>query len=204
MSRVANRKPCGSPLKGPTADTFYANVAGSPLVFTVGGPQIQPLLAEFRDQRVLSFPAAKVIAWSCAGPLETLEPRSRSPATGGPSAWKPLPGSEGIRFDLSRLDAPGERPGQPDRPPVHPVCRPLPGVGRADSSPAGDRGRPGGRAGTAHRSGSGTPGRRRRALRHRRARERRGRSSSSPTRDGPIWSRPPEAAGDLPEDVFAP
>ena len=92
-------------LKGPTADTFYANVTGSPLVFTVGGPQLQPLLAEFRDHRVLSFPAAKVTRLVLRWPGRTLSLAREAGPAAGPSAWKRQPGSEGIRFDLSRLDA---------------------------------------------------------------------------------------------------
>jgi len=92
-------------LKGPTADTFYADVIGNPLVFTVGGPQIQPLLAEFRDHRVLTFPAAKVTRLVLRRPGQTLSlARDAGPAA-GPSTWRRQPGSEGIRFDLSRLDA---------------------------------------------------------------------------------------------------
>ncbi len=62
-------------------------------------------MAEFREHRVLTFPAAKVTRLVLRWPGQTLElAREARPAT-GPSAWKRLPGSEGIRFDLSRLDA---------------------------------------------------------------------------------------------------
>ncbi|MEJ7638214.1 MAG: DUF4340 domain-containing protein [Singulisphaera sp.] len=92
-------------LKGPTADTFYANVAGRPLVFTVGGPQIQPLLAEFRERRVLSFLVAKVTRLVLRWPGRTLSLAREAGPTAGPSVWKRQPDSEDIRFDLSRLDA---------------------------------------------------------------------------------------------------
>ena len=71
----------------------------------MGGPQIQPLLAEFREHRVLSFPAEKVMRLVLRWPGQTLSLTREAPPSGGPPVWKPQPGSEGIRFDLSRLDA---------------------------------------------------------------------------------------------------
>lgn len=92
-------------LKGPTADTFYAHVTGSPMVFIVGGPQIQPLLAEFREHRVVSFPAAKLTGLVLRWPGKSLSVAREAGPTAGPAVWTRQPGSEGIPFDLSRLDA---------------------------------------------------------------------------------------------------
>ena len=94
MRRVRTANPADF-AEGPTAETFYANVTGSPLVFTVGGPQIQPLLAEFRDHRVMAFPSEKVTRLVLRWPGQTLTSPAKPVPSAGPSAWKRLHGSEG-------------------------------------------------------------------------------------------------------------
>ena len=187
-------------LKGPTADTFYANVSGSPLVFTVGGPQLQPLLAEFREHRVLSFPAAKVCPWSFTGPV------GRWPSTAKPDSGRTLhlgrlPGSEGIRFDLSRLDALVTALADLNVPRFTQYAGPFPESAGLNCQRLAIEVEATGEIEKRRAQGRRCQGRR--CALHPVPPGARGRSSSSPTRDGATCSAPGTGV-ELPENVFAP
>lgn len=90
--------------KPPKAQSSYANIAGSPIVFTLGAAAVQTFEAEFHDRVVLTFPADKVEQLVLRWPDRTLSFTRQARPT-GPARWLPEPGIDITGFDLSKLDA---------------------------------------------------------------------------------------------------
>ncbi len=91
--------------KVPGGEDRYANVVGSPVVFTLGPEAVQPLLGEFHDRRVLAFPPGLVERLVLRWPdrLISFVPRDR-PGGQAPE-WRPEPGVDTTGLDVSKLSA---------------------------------------------------------------------------------------------------
>ncbi|WP_422930298.1 DUF4340 domain-containing protein [Singulisphaera sp. PoT] len=84
---------------------YYANLLGSPMVFTVLEGAAIPFHEEFRSRQVVSFPMKQVDRVTLTWPDQTLAFGHHPTPRGGPQDWNPLPGSEKPSFDLSRVDS---------------------------------------------------------------------------------------------------
>src|SRR5208283_2810399 len=82
----------GKPVPGKPG-TFYAAVDAQPFVFTLGAPALQAPLAEFHETLVLSFPADLIRRLVFHMPGRTLVFIRNPQPGGGPTGWKPEPGT---------------------------------------------------------------------------------------------------------------
>jgi Domain of unknown function (DUF4340) len=92
----------GKPVPGKPG-TFYAAVDAQQLVFTLGAPAVQAVLAEFHDTLVLSFPSDSIRRLVLRVPGRTLTLFRNPQPGGGPADWKPEPGTDTSGIDLSRF-----------------------------------------------------------------------------------------------------
>jgi hypothetical protein len=90
--------------KGPKPDQFYAEIEGSPMVFTLAAATIEPFQGEFHNRRVLAFPADKAARLVFRWPDRTI-PFVRQVRPNGPPIWRPEPGLQVSEFDLNKLPA---------------------------------------------------------------------------------------------------
>ncbi len=84
--------------------TVYASVDAQPFVFTLGAPAVQAILGEFHDTLVLSFQADSISRLVLRVPGRTLAFGRNPRPGGGPSDWKPEPGTNVTGIDLSRFN----------------------------------------------------------------------------------------------------
>ena len=87
-----------------TTDQVYANIEGSPIVFTLSAANVEPFESEFHDRRVLAFPPDKVkrlvLRWPGRALGFTREPRPAAPAQ-----WAAGPDADIAGFDMNKLNA---------------------------------------------------------------------------------------------------
>jgi hypothetical protein len=90
--------------KLPKPELSYANIEGSPLVFTLPDDAIRVFEAEFHNRRVLSFPPAAAHKLVLRWPARALAFKTQESRDGkGPVRWVPEADSNAAGFDVSRL-----------------------------------------------------------------------------------------------------
>jgi len=82
---------------------YYANIVGSPYVFTLAEGAVLPFHEEFRDRKVVSFSLKQVERVKLSWPGKSLSFTHHPTPRGGPLDWSPEPGTEKAQFDLSRI-----------------------------------------------------------------------------------------------------
>jgi hypothetical protein len=85
------------------AGSLFAALDGQPYVFTLGASAVQPMLAEFHDCQIFSFPAESVRRLLFHLPERTLAFFRTAQSQGGPADWQAEPGNEFLGLDLSRF-----------------------------------------------------------------------------------------------------
>jgi hypothetical protein len=88
----------------PKAQSFSANLVGSPIVFTLSASAVAPFEAEFHDRGVLTFPADQVERLVLRWPDRTFS-FTRPARPTGPAQWLPESGIDLSGFDLNKLNA---------------------------------------------------------------------------------------------------
>ncbi len=84
---------------------YYANLLGSPAVFTIPEGAVLPFHEEFRDRRVLSFAVKQVERVKLSWPKHSLSFSHHPTPRGGPQDWSLEPSGDKDHFDLSRIDS---------------------------------------------------------------------------------------------------
>jgi hypothetical protein len=93
----------GSKRKG--TEQYYANLEGSPVVFTLAAPAIAPFDAEFHDHRIFSFKPGQATRMVLTWPGRTLACVPQEDPGTRTTRWVPEPGTDAPGFDLSRLNS---------------------------------------------------------------------------------------------------
>ena len=83
---------------------YYASVEGQPFVFTLGTAAIQPLAAEFHETQVISLSPESIRRLAFRLPGRTLAFARTAQPTGSPTDWRPEPGTDASKVDLSRFN----------------------------------------------------------------------------------------------------
>jgi hypothetical protein len=91
--------------KLPKSDSWYANIEGSPVVFTLPGGVLALFEAEFHSHRVLAVPKETVRRLVLRWPGRTLAFRPQETPAGKGFRWVPEQGSDAAGFDVSRVDS---------------------------------------------------------------------------------------------------
>jgi hypothetical protein len=89
--------------KVPRSELSYANIEGSPIVFTLRAATIAPLAAEFHTHRIMAFSADQATRLVLRWPDRSLEFRTQEQPGGKGIAWVPESAASGVPFDVSRL-----------------------------------------------------------------------------------------------------
>jgi hypothetical protein len=87
----------------PKTDLSYANIEGSPIVFTLRAAQIEPFESELHNHRVMSFDPAEVRRVVLRWPGLTLAFKPQENPAGKGTMWVPESDADIQGFDLSRL-----------------------------------------------------------------------------------------------------
>jgi hypothetical protein len=90
--------------KGPKPEQFYADIEGSPIVFTLAAASVEPFRGEFHNRRVLAFPADRATRLVFRWPDRTI-PFVRQVRPNGPPLWRPERGVQVPEFDLNKIPA---------------------------------------------------------------------------------------------------
>jgi hypothetical protein len=91
--------------KLPTVDQWYANIEGSPAVFTLSARALGAFDAEFHTHRVLAFAPAAVRRLLLRWPGRTLAFKPQEAPAGKEMRWVPEDNAAASGFDASRLPA---------------------------------------------------------------------------------------------------
>ena len=89
--------------KVPRSDLSYANIEGSPIVFTLCAAAIDPFEAEFHTHRAMAFPKASARRLVLHWPVRTLAFKPQQDATGKGILWVPETTADTKGLDLTRL-----------------------------------------------------------------------------------------------------
>jgi hypothetical protein len=89
--------------KVPKTDFWYANIEGSPVVFTLRSAAIEPFEGEFHTHRVLAFPVAAAHRLLLHWPDLSASFKLQEAPAGKGFRWVPESGQDVKKFDLSRL-----------------------------------------------------------------------------------------------------
>lgn len=84
--------------------TFYAAVEGQPFLFALGTAAIQPLAAEFHETQVISLRPDSIRRLTFRAPGRTLAFARAAQPTGSPADWRPEPGTDASKIDMSRFN----------------------------------------------------------------------------------------------------
>lgn len=89
----------------PNSESSYATLSGDPLVFSLPEAVVLQFRAEFHSRRVLSFNSQQVERLDLRWPKRSLSFEHHPTPRGGLSDWDPVPGTDAAGFDLSRIKA---------------------------------------------------------------------------------------------------
>jgi hypothetical protein len=89
--------------KLPRKDLWFANIEGSPIVFTLSKAVLEPFEGEFHTHRVLAFRAGAARRLALRWPGRTLSFRPQENPSGKGVRWVPEEGVDASGFDVSRV-----------------------------------------------------------------------------------------------------